>query len=132
MKRKHWNFDRERDKEPAEEPERCLWCQRPRRNNCVKAEVRYSRHGVAIVYAEVDDRHQHEQRSKRRVYEELETRVDATLAAPDTDDQVHGYEHHFPHDVEEEQILSLIHISEPTRQAEISYAVFCLKKKKKK
>ena len=29
-------------------------------------------------------------------------------------------------------MLSLIHISEPTRQAEISYAVFCLKKKKKK
>src|SRR5678810_1457199 len=28
------------------------------------------------------------------------------------------------------KILSLIHISEPTRQAEISYAVFCLKKKK--
>src|SRR5665213_4437386 len=27
------------------------------------------------------------------------------------------------------QNLSLIHISEPTRQAEISYAVFCLKKK---
>ena len=27
--------------------------------------------------------------------------------------------------------LSLIHISEPTRQAEISYAVFCLKKKVK-
>ena len=27
------------------------------------------------------------------------------------------------------QMLSLIHISEPTRQAEISYAVFCLKKK---
>ena len=29
-------------------------------------------------------------------------------------------------------LLSLIHISEPTRQAEISYAVFCLKKKKKR
>src|SRR5674476_1454223 len=28
--------------------------------------------------------------------------------------------------------VSLIHISEPTRQAEISYAVFCLKKKKNK
>src|SRR5665213_119703 len=27
-----------------------------------------------------------------------------------------------------DQYLSLIHISEPTRQAEISYAVFCLKK----
>ena len=32
---------------------------------------------------------------------------------------------------EMEMLLSLIHISEPTRQAEISYAVFCLKKKKK-
>ena len=30
----------------------------------------------------------------------------------------------------EDSDLSLIHISEPTRQAEISYAVFCLKKKK--
>src|SRR5665254_24605 len=30
------------------------------------------------------------------------------------------------------QVLSLIHISEPTRLLSISYAVFCLKKKKKK
>ena len=29
-------------------------------------------------------------------------------------------------------LLSLIHISEPTRQEAISYAVFCLKKKKQK
>ena len=33
-------------------------------------------------------------------------------------------------DAEDVLRLSLIHISEPTRQAEISYAVFCLKKKK--
>ena len=31
-----------------------------------------------------------------------------------------------------EWYLSLIHISEPTRPERISYAVFCLKKKKKK
>ena len=30
------------------------------------------------------------------------------------------------------EMLSLIHISEPTRLRRISYAVFCLKKKKKK
>src|SRR5665647_2303471 len=30
-----------------------------------------------------------------------------------------------------DQTLSLIHISEPTRRTPISYAVFCLKKKKK-
>ena len=35
-----------------------------------------------------------------------------------------------PVHLDEEYALSLIHISEPTRQAEISYAVFCLKKKK--
>src|SRR5450756_3041016 len=32
----------------------------------------------------------------------------------------------------ESLLLSLIHISEPTRLGMISYAVFCLKKKKKK
>src|SRR5674476_723032 len=35
-----------------------------------------------------------------------------------------------PPELEGVECLSLIHISEPTRQAEISYAVFCLKKKK--
>src|SRR5450756_2921706 len=34
--------------------------------------------------------------------------------------------------VVDDLILSLIHISEPTRLGMISYAVFCLKKKKKK
>ena len=35
------------------------------------------------------------------------------------------------HHVPAQYILSLIHISEPTRLGMISYAVFCLKKKKK-
>ena len=34
-----------------------------------------------------------------------------------------------PGKLEEIYILSLIHISEPTRRTPISYAVFCLKKK---
>ena len=37
-----------------------------------------------------------------------------------------------PNSIVSVHYLSLIHISEPTRQAEISYAVFCLKKKKTK
>src|SRR5450759_5466954 len=41
-----------------------------------------------------------------------------------------GNEHQVFHDLC--QGLSLIHISEPTRLGMISYAVFCLKKKKKK
>src|SRR5660397_246861 len=35
-------------------------------------------------------------------------------------------------EAEAHQVLSLIHISEPTRLRRISYAVFCLKKKKMK
>src|SRR5665647_3824636 len=34
------------------------------------------------------------------------------------------------HDINDFRDLSLIHISEPTRRTPISYAVFCLKKKK--
>ena len=34
--------------------------------------------------------------------------------------------------INQTQVLSLIHISEPTRRTPISYAVFCLKKKNKK
>ena len=33
-------------------------------------------------------------------------------------------------DLDQGRLLSLIHISEPTRLLSISYAVFCLKKKK--
>ena len=49
-----------------------------------------------------------------------------TLGSPSTgnDDKTA-----FQFSVNMPEYLSLIHISEPTRQAEISYAVFCLKKK---
>eukprot|EP00658_Telonema_sp_P-2_P084532 TRINITY_DN9405_c0_g1_i1.p1 TRINITY_DN9405_c0_g1~~TRINITY_DN9405_c0_g1_i1.p1 ORF type:complete len:100 (-),score=45.74 TRINITY_DN9405_c0_g1_i1:110-409(-) len=43
-------------------------------------------------------------------------------AEQQANDDDHHHHHH----------LSLIHISEPTRLLSISYAVFCLKKKKKK
>ena len=54
-------------------------------------------------------------------------------AAPDLDLDASSSEQTLNFFAWMEQIdLSLIHISEPTRQAEISYAVFCLKKKKHK
>src|SRR5680860_1690382 len=48
-------------------------------------------------------------------------------------DSIAGRERVTLHDVKAriEEFLSLIHISEPTRRTPISYAVFCLKKKKK-
>ena len=50
--------------------------------------------------------------------ETLETQIKPNVILIMTDDQGYG------------DLLSLIHISEPTRPERISYAVFCLKKKK--
>src|SRR5665213_4383701 len=64
----------------------------------------------------------------------LETTIDIALihGSPQKHEQLLAWEesaklYHAEHSVT--YLLSLIHISEPTRQAEISYAVFCLKKK---
>ena len=47
------------------------------------------------------------------------------------DCEVIGFDYHAQSPWEAtEEFLSLIHISEPTRRTPISYAVFCLKKKK--
>src|SRR5450759_5867183 len=53
---------------------------------------------------------------------------DFTPGAPSIKNMEHGAKH-CRHTL---LVLSLIHISEPTRLGMISYAVFCLKKKKKK
>src|SRR5450756_2851713 len=60
-----------------------------------------------------------------------------SAAAPSADPVLHGHRHAEGLLVggradRLRQDLSLIHISEPTRLGMISYAVFCLKKKKKK
>eukprot|EP00658_Telonema_sp_P-2_P043718 TRINITY_DN3160_c0_g1_i1.p1 TRINITY_DN3160_c0_g1~~TRINITY_DN3160_c0_g1_i1.p1 ORF type:complete len:174 (-),score=83.67 TRINITY_DN3160_c0_g1_i1:67-588(-) len=47
-------------------------------------------------------------------------------------EEMHRVNHQRQVDLHAREDLSLIHISEPTRLLSISYAVFCLKKKKKK
>ena len=62
---------------------------------------------------------------KHREEKALETPLECHFSrVPDHSSCIRG--HAMPHN------LSLIHISEPTRLGMISYAVFCLKKKKKK
>src|SRR5450759_1982334 len=55
----------------------------------------------------------------------VDAHLDQDLASPKTPNSGR-------HPLPAPQALSLIHISEPTRLGMISYAVFCLKKKKKK
>ena len=56
---------------------------------------------------EVEDQngHQHQQGAEHGEQEELDGGVNpAGRIAPDPDEQVHGDEHHFPEDVEQEEI----------------------------
>ena len=60
--------------------------------------------GGAVPEVERQDGHQHEQRARQGVEDELDRRVDAVAAAPDPDDEVHRDQHGLPEDVEEEEI----------------------------
>ena len=81
--------------------------------------------GTRLVTQNVDDLH--ERAGSRDVLH-----LHGSLHAPRCAICAAAYRDALPDSVEPEEgrRLSLIHISEPTRQAEISYAVFCLKKKK--
>ncbi len=52
----------------------------------------------------VEDGHQHEHRAHHGVEHELDGRVDPPLAAPDADEQIHGYQHQLPEHVEEHHV----------------------------
>src|SRR5438270_747047 len=53
---------------------------------------------------EGDDRDQHQHRPDHRIKHEFHRRINAPFAAPDTDQEIHRDQHHFPKDVEEKQI----------------------------
>src|SRR5665809_169018 len=88
----------------------------------------------------VENRHEHEQRSRKGEQEELHRRIDAVAVPPHSVEQVHRDERDLPEQIEQEHVerredaehprlesekkdeeLSLIHISEPTRLRRISY-----------
>jgi hypothetical protein len=51
-----------------------------------------------------DDCGQHEQATKLREYEKLDCCVDFSSVSPNADQEVHGHEHQFPKQVEQEQV----------------------------
>ncbi len=57
-----------------------------------------------VQEVERDDAEQHQDGAGQRVEEELDRRVEPPLPSPDADQEVHRHEHHFPEDVEEEEV----------------------------
>ena len=61
--------------------------------------------GGAVMEIQDQDGDQHQDAPHHGVDEELDRRVDPALrVSPDPDQEVHGDEHHFPEDVEEEKV----------------------------
>ena len=50
------------------------------------------------------DSQQHQHRAGQRVQEKLDRRVQPAVAAPHADQEIHRHQHHFPEQVEEEEI----------------------------
>src|SRR5437867_1391610 len=108
MQRPERNLNAERKGECEEEPELCA-----RRNRQHAGTQRFSQHsiieranasGVLVNEIERDNADQHQERSDRGVNEELHGRIDASLAAPDTDEEEHRDERSFKEQIKEQQI----------------------------
>ncbi len=50
------------------------------------------------------NRQEHQDRAGQRVQEKLYRGVEAALAAPDADQEIHRHEHYFPENVEEDEV----------------------------
>src|SRR5205807_1902475 len=53
---------------------------------------------------EREDRQQHNHGTSQGVQKKFDGGVEAAVAAPDADEEIHGDEHHFPEDVKEKEI----------------------------
>ncbi len=53
---------------------------------------------------EGDDPHQHQDRSRQGIDEELQRGLDPPRSSPDPDQEIHGDQHRLPEDVEEDQV----------------------------
>ena len=60
--------------------------------------------GRRVVEVEGQDAEQHQHRADQGVKEELDRRVELPRPAPDADQEVHRDQHHFPEDVEQEEV----------------------------
>src|SRR3546814_5323392 len=112
MYREHRHLHRERG-EKAEENPHLLVGRELERIQVVELEA-------AALDVQVDQPGQHENRAEEGVQKELDRRVDPSRPTPDPDDDEHRDQHR----------RSEEHTSELQSLMRISYAVFCLKKKK--
>src|ERR1700733_5951141 len=58
----------------------------------------------AAVVVNRKNREEHQHRAGQGVEEKLDRSIEAALAAPNADQEIHGNEHHFPENVKEDEV----------------------------
>ncbi len=106
VEREHRHLDGEREEEsPEENTAGSRWKTAAPTASSVGMSKVYGRAGHLMrVIVKRQNRQQHQHRAGQRVQEELDGRVQPPVAAPDADQEVHRDQHHFPEQVEEEEI----------------------------
>jgi hypothetical protein len=102
VEREHGHLDGEAQEEGPENP--LLQAERQVELHQVGNLKRVSAELAEVLEVERQDAQQHQHRTGQRIEEELDGRVQLSRAAPDADDEVHGHQHQFPEDVEQEEI----------------------------
>ena len=102
MEREERNFDGERY-EKREEEKRFRAARKQKRAG-LEGLLNDRQIKAARGVVEPEDADQHEDRASHRVQDEFYGGVNATVVAPDADEQVHRYEHNFPEKEEEEKV----------------------------
>ena len=102
MEWEHWNLDGEPDEEGQEDPE----LQVNRQGKLVeRKDIKRSDTGLLeVVIVQGNDTEQHQDAAQEGIKEELDGGIQAPVAAPDPDQEVHGDQHDFPEDIEQDEI----------------------------
>ena len=93
----HWDLHREREEERDEDQN--LW--RFAERHFVEISNREATAGNVV---EIQKRNQHQERSKQRVKEKLDRRIQTIRPAPDTDDEIHRDQHRLEEHVKQHRI----------------------------
>src|SRR5262249_62090779 len=108
MEREERNLNGERKEESDEQPK--FDCRRkensPRRDSGLNLRITESERSSRISVNEVqgDDRNKHEHRTDHRIQHEFDRRINAPLAAPDSDQEIHRHKTEVPENVKKKQV----------------------------
>ena len=102
MERKHRQLHREAQKHAEHHQE----CRAAREGRIQEVRVLERVNACRLVVGEDQrqDRDEHQQAARLREDEEFDRGVDAALVAPDGNKEIHGHEHQFPGEIEQEQV----------------------------